>query len=231
MSSFNSNNFTNSSNYLYSLRKQIQDELDLPDPQELLQKQNELEEKEQWIKNKLEEINKKEKMLELRKKEIDTKTIELDKQTNANNQKDEELKLLESKLNQLDKSIEKNNLLPKVAEKNILGNFMINIAYPSKKDELDKMMLDDTEYIVYHGPGRYGCGQDKLIITNKGKMFYNLIFPSRISGFLPPRNYYANFDIKIMNKKILDALIIMTSHPESIYDGCWISPYIEQFVN
>lgn len=207
MSNFN----INSSNYLYNLRKQMHYELDLPDPQEILNKQNELEEKEQWIKLKLEEINKKEKRLQLKELNINNLSKQVDKQTNINNQKQNELKLLESELFKFNNLIKKNNLLPIVAKKKDLINFMNKVidSYPNKKDELDKMMLDDDEYIVYNDTGRYG-GSNKLIITNCGKMFYILYFSSRVPNGSPIEyKYYVNFNVNVMNKKILDALIVL----------------------
>jgi hypothetical protein len=68
MSNYNSN--TNFLNYRNNLRKQMKEELDLPDPKKLLDKQNELNEKELWIKVKLEEISEKEKELFEKDKKI-----------------------------------------------------------------------------------------------------------------------------------------------------------------
>ncbi len=164
------------------LQKRINDEQYITN----LNKINELEEK---LKAKELELNNKESMLnemfilEERKKVLEQKEIQLN---------EKEL-IIENRFN--------NNVLPKVCEKTDCKSFLEGVLSFSEiryKTIIDTFMNDNTEYVVDFTEGGLGCDGEIVLITNKGK-----VFNKYTANSLRPQYGYIDFDIKIMNKRII----------------------------
>lgn len=206
------------SSYLSNLKKAMCEELDIPDPNDLLAKQFELENKSKQIELEFEKI--KCQQIELNKKEKELIQIrqEINLKLELVNKKEKEI---ESK----SKLIICNNMLPKVAEKQDLIDHMIQCATKNNliKENtkiIDKLMINDDEYIVYNGKapenhrghiGGYNRNS-KLVITNFGKVFFSESFKDASYGYTNQiRYYYVDFEIILINKLLLQGLINLTN--------------------
>jgi hypothetical protein len=210
-------------------------ELNLPSPLELLNKQDVLEQKELWVKNKLKEIELKEKKLEQELEQefnkIEKEREELGKQLIVNNQKNEELELFESKLIELSSSL--NNKLAKVDEKINWKNFMLkcflrcdNISRYNDiktlnyaKKYIDGLVSDDEVYIVY-------IVKEHTIITNQGHVF---LYSQYNSQYMAENSYYYYYlDILSMNENILN-LIKVTLGTDDAYQSGYAKPLLIEY--
>lgn len=218
---------------LNELRIKMYDELDIPNPIDLLNKQTELEHK---------QIE-----LEQRKNKLLNKQIELEQRENLIKQREDELIVEKRKHKKLSDAQNKlinalDNKLPKVAEKNNLKSQMVECICSGSQlltndpgiqrliKIVEDLMIDGTEYIVYYDepkiePGNPNYKDDgKVIITNKGKIFFISIPSHAGNGY---RNdgqkiyYYLDCDIisDTMNKIILQALIHLTDKKSYFGNG------------
>jgi hypothetical protein len=217
-------NTTNTSSFLHDLKKLSFDELELPNPEQLFNKQNELEEKEKLIENKLKEIYNKEKQLEEKEKLIENKLketynnfLKLKEIYNKEKQLEEKEKLIENKLKDTYNNFNilniKKSLLPKVDEKIDHTDFMLRCCnlgcvedgltkiYNNIKENyiFESILNDNDVYLVY-------VVKNKLVITNRGHIFRFI----RRAGF-NDGYYYWNLEIEITNDKIIKMIEILSS--------------------
>jgi len=201
----------NNLTFLQNLKKQVYCELNVPDPKELFDKENELMQLEKSIKEKVQQLSLLEKELIFKENELNDKIIHL-------NNKEKQLISFETIHLDKQKQIMSNNLLPKVMEKKNLLYELTNYSGLIIPSGIKNLIIDiireiidnNDEYIIHNGLNLserpyhdYGYG-GIVIITNKGKMFYNSISSTN------NQCSYMNFNICQMNDKILQALLKLT---------------------
>lgn len=228
-----------SANYLSNLRKKVYDELNLPNPIDLFNKQTELEKKEIELANKEIELRNLESELNKQKLELN-KLNNLLKSKNANIEEKE--KYIKTEL----KHISRDDLLPKVAEKEVEKNFILECAtygiviefgitqqYDGKNEYVEKQKLivesilnNPNEYIVYSVPpsniNLLGVGHgpnSKVVITNRGKIFYRIsnIQHNPVYGQMESLEYvFCDFNFIVNNKNVLNLLQKATMNNKQI---------------
>ncbi len=123
-----------------------------------------------------------------------------------------------------------NNLLPKVAEKNICVQFITTLTSNMITEVKDKILInwqiflnDLNEYIVY-AEGHIHGGQ-KIFITNKGKVFLTYFRDSSSAIHHLPTFICKDMDIVNMNAVVL-SLIISSCKQNGVWGGFYNLPSI-----
>jgi hypothetical protein len=195
-------------NYLTQMRIKIQDELNLPDINDLFLREKELEEKEIKIVNMIREITHREKKIANKEEGFLNREKEL--RERENKLKDDEL-ILQDKINKnLNKEKELENALIKI--KDNLEPDMPKIMNFNESVMRDKFH-DTTEYIIYNTcniPHHNLHPKLGICISNKGKIHFGRGIGSQYSA---TQYYYCVGDLKIkMTPIILEIILNMTTY-------------------